>query len=171
MEQLYAPWRSSYVKSTRSGDKDGNKITDECVFCTMVSQTRDVENLLLKRFEYTFALLSRFPYNAGHILILPYNHIGNLEDLSKETTEELMLATKASVPILKKVLQAGGVNLGMNVGKVAGASIPGHLHMHILPRWYGDTSFLPLIGEVKPISCDLNKTYVDLKPEFDLLSL
>lgn len=170
MEQLYAPWRSPYVKATRSGNKNQRTI-DTCVFCTIVAQSCDEENSLLKRFNHTFVLLSRFPYNAGHILILPYQHIGNVEDLSQEVAIELMLATQASIPILKKVLQADGINLGMNVGKVAGASIPDHLHMHVLPRWAGDTSFLPLLGHVKPISCDLNKTYADLKPEFDKLSL
>lgn len=168
MEQLYAPWRSSYITST-ARSKNEDVAPDECVFCTVIAQNCDETNSVLKRYKHTFVLLSRYPYNAGHLLILPYEHTGNLEDLPDEVAHELMQVTTASVAILKKALRAQGVNLGMNLGKVAGAGIPAHLHMHALPRWYGDTSFLPLIGEIKAISCDLKEVYRELKPHFDLL--
>lgn len=168
MEQLYAPWRSSYITST-ARSKNEDAAPDECVFCTVIAQNCDETNSLLKRYKHTFVLLSRYPYNAGHLLILPYEHTGNLEELPDEVAHELMQVTTASVGILKKALRAQGVNLGMNLGKVAGAGIPAHLHMHALPRWHGDTSFLPLIGEIKAISCDLKEVYRELKPHFDLL--
>lgn len=169
MEQLYAPWRSSYITSTARSKNEG-AASDECVFCTVIAQTCDETNSVLKRYKHTFVLLSRYPYNAGHLLVLPYEHIGNLEELPDAVSRELMQVTVASVGILKKALHAQGVNLGMNLGKVAGAGIPAHLHMHALPRWHGDTGFLPLIGEVKAVSCDLNDVYRQLKPHFDLYS-
>ncbi len=170
MEQLYAPWRGLYITST-ARSKNEHTTADACVFCTIINDTHDEANSVLRRFKHTFVLLSRYPYNAGHLLVLPYAHIGNLEDMSKEVQDEFMEVTSACVSILKKVLQAEGVNLGMNLGKVAGAGIPSHIHMHALPRWHGDTSFLPLIGDVKAISCDLKMVYADLKPSFDTVVL
>lgn len=170
MKQLYAPWRGSYVRSRTKG-KGETVDADECIFCTIIAQNDDIHNSVLKRCKNTFVLLSRFPYNAGHILILPYTHTGHLDELSSDIAQEIMYVATQAIPILKAVLGAQGINIGMNVGKIAGASIPSHLHMHVLPRWQGDTSFLPLIGHVKPISCDLNAIYTELQPHFERLAL
>lgn len=168
MEQLYAPWRTSYTTSTaRSKNDDAH--SDECVFCAIIKDNNDAVNFVLKRNKNTFVLLNRYPYNAGHVLVLPYAHSGLLEELSREIQHELIDATTACVRILKTALKCDGINLGMNLGKAAGAGIPAHLHMHALPRWQGDTSFLPAIGEIKSISCDLNLIYQDLKPHFEQL--
>ncbi len=171
MKCLYAPWRSHYTESVGSTKKEDAQ-TDECVFCAHLQQDHDdSKNYVLKRFSHTAVLFNRYPYNAGHLLIIPIEHIGNLEHLSKETSAQLMAATTASTVILKKKARPDGFNIGLNLGKMAGASIPAHLHMHLLPRWTGDTNFLPTLTDTKVISFDLEKMYLDLKPEFDAITL
>jgi ATP adenylyltransferase len=116
-------------------------------------------------------MLNRFPYNAGHLLILPYAHKAGLNELSKEDRQELTELTNASIEIVKRELTCDGVNIGANLGKAAGAGIPSHLHMHILPRFLGDTNFLPTLADTKQISFDLGKIYTRLKPHFEQLHI
>lgn len=169
MKHLYAPWRKKYVNDVVRGKREDSP-ENECVFCSHATEPeKDVENLVLARTKHHLIMLNLYPYNAGHLLISSLEHKKSLEDLSKESRAELIeLATK-STDVVKKVLNAEGVNVGLNMGKAAGAGIPGHIHMHILPRWLGDTNFLPLLTDTKQISLDLHEMFKKLKPHFQSL--
>ncbi|HCY77795.1 MAG TPA: HIT family hydrolase [Ignavibacteriales bacterium] len=154
MEKLWSPWRSKYIDSFKS-DEDKTS----CIFCKMQSlDINNNENLLVNAGEYTFTLLNLYPYNNGHLMIVPKRHTNDFAALNSlelsEIFEKLQLAEKA----LRKVLNPQGFNLGANIGRVAGAGIEDHIHFHIVPRWNGDSNFMPVIGEVKVISQDLAET-------------
>ncbi len=170
MDCLYAPWRASYSNSIAHAKKE-DTTENECVFCQRFKQTIDEDNFILKRFKHCVIMLNKYPYNAGHLLILPLKHVDSLHALSQEARIELMELMNSSIIIVKKILQCDGVNAGVNLGKAAGAGIPSHLHMHILPRFIGDTNFLPTLSATKAVSFDLNEIYRQLKPEFTTLSL
>jgi ATP adenylyltransferase len=164
MDVLHAPWRENYITDTARDQKKLNK--DECPFCMQVADNNDSEHMILKRYDHCFVVMNKFPYNGGHVLVLPLDHVASLQDLSDETRNELMKATAESDAILSKVLKNDGCNVGINLGKAAGAGIPTHLHIHVIPRWTGDTNFLPTVANVKQISSDTRKIYSDLKAEF-----
>lgn len=165
MKQLYAPWRDKYSLSV--ANKDSEKLTaDQCVFCSHFKDDADDNHFILRRFTHCVVMLNRYPYNAGHLLILPNNHVANLCDLSKEARIELIELTNHSVEIVKNNLRTDGCNVGLNLGRAAGAGIPSHLHMHVLPRFIGDTNFLPTLADTKAISFDLTQIYKQLKPHF-----
>ena len=169
MDILYAPWRDKYVKHSIKHKDDEN---EPCVFCKIFTATDDTgHEFILKKTEHAIVLLNIYPYNSGHLLILPIVHVANLEDLSKPARAEMMELMTASIAILKKELCAQGINAGVNLGKLGGGGIPGHLHLHVVPRWPGDTSFITVIGEVKSISVDLRRIYNELKPAFTALEL
>lgn len=170
MNILYAPWRSEYTDDTHEG-KNEVATSDVCVFCTQLASNNDKEFGIIKRFENTFVMLNKYPYNAGHLLILPKAHACSLSHLTKECRSELMELMNISCDIVKSCLGAGGVNVGINLGAAAGAGIPSHLHVHILPRWVGDTNFMPTIGQTKIISFDLTKIYVTLSEAFKDISI
>jgi ATP adenylyltransferase len=154
MKILWAPWRSKYVTKVEKNE--------ECIFCQKLDG-KDEENLVLWRGNTCFAMLNIFPYNNGHLMIAPYRHIASLKDLNEEEKLELMQALTLWLEILKEALQCQGFNIGMNIGKVAGAGVPDHIHLHIVPRWEGDTNFMPVIGETKVIPQSLSSTYKMLK--------
>jgi len=165
MKHLYAPWRDDYTSSTaRTKNKDCPE--NECVFCCQLKENNDDKHFILKRFEHNVIMLNLYPYNAGHVLLLPLQHLGTLQKLTKQARAELIELSNSSSEILQKELGAQGFNIGLNIGKAAGAGIPAHLHMHVLPRWLGDTNFLPTIGQTKQISFDLEKMYQKLKVHF-----
>lgn len=170
MDCLYAPWRASYSKSV-AHSKNEDTSQDECVFCQHFSQSNDDNHFILKRFKHCIIMLNKYPYNAGHVLILPIQHIDSLQGMSQEARIELIELMNESINIVKKVLNCDGVNAGINLGKAAGAGIPSHLHVHILPRFVGDTNFLPTLSDTKAISFDLSDIYRQLKPEFAKLTL
>jgi ATP adenylyltransferase len=165
MKRLYAPWRTTYTKKV-SGTKDENIGPEQCVFCQQFKENNDAKHFILRRFSYNVILLNLYPYNAGHILILPLNHCPDLVSMAQDARYEMMELITLSTEILKKALNAQGANIGFNIGKAAGAGIPSHVHMHILPRWFGDTNFLPLIAETKQVSIDLQEIYNQLVPHF-----
>ena len=165
MDRLYAPWRSEYTAKT-ARTKNENATKDECIFCTIIAEKKDSSNFIIKRFKHNVVILNRYPYNAGHLLVMPLSHTAELKKLSKATRTELMEILSQSSALLKKTLKAEGINIGLNQGKAAGAGIPSHLHFHVLPRWIGDTNFLPAIGETKQVSFDLHKIYKQLKKEY-----
>ena len=169
MECLYAPWRTAYNKSTEQKHLTNNA-DDMCVFCTHIQHTQDSTNFILKRCSHTVVMFNRYPYNAGHLLIIPIDHSGHLENLSQATRSQMMELACASTTILQKAARPDGFNIGFNLGTAAGGSIPNHIHMHVLPRWSGDTNFLPTISQTKVISYDLPAMYADLKPHFDKLT-
>ncbi len=170
MKRLYAPWRTSYVTDT-SLQKNREKSKDECVFCEQLQANNDEKYFILRRFDDTAVMLNLYPYNAGHLLVLPFEHHATLDKLPQKTRSEFIDVVAASERICHEVLKTDGANLGMNVGQAAGAGIPSHLHMHVLPRWTNDTNFMPLLADTKAISCDLHEIYKQLRPQFEQLVL
>ncbi len=166
MKNIFAPWRSNYASDQGQSKQEGTT-SDQCTFCSQLKTNNDDKNFILKRFKNSFVILNKYPYNAGHIMILPIKHVGLLNELSKEERSELMELANKSIEILQATLKNDGLNLGLNLGTAAGAGIPSHLHIHILPRWKGDTSFMSTIAETKVISFDLQKIYDQLKHAFD----
>jgi ATP adenylyltransferase len=169
MDILYAPWRDKYVKHSKNQNSSSN---ETCVFCEKIlNNDHDNQEFVLKKTKHAFVILNLYPYNGGHLLILPTQHVAHLEDVSKEVRFELMELMTASIAILKNVLKAEGINAGLNLGRASGAGIPAHLHLHVVPRWVGDTSFMTTIGDTKNVSVDLEKVYNDLKPAFQALEI
>ena len=163
MERLWAPWRLTYV-----ADPDKHKQGD-CVFCGILSdsETSARDRLLVHERQDTVVLMNRFPYNNGHLLVLPRQHVGRLDELEPAAFLEFHQVVRDCVSILETSLHADGVNVGYNLGAAAGAGIPKHLHGHIVPRWNGDTNFMPVVAETKVISQHILDTYDQIKPHFD----
>jgi ATP adenylyltransferase len=162
VETKFTPWRLNYIKrDERPGDSG-------CVFCAIGAATanQDAENLLLLRGERCYVVLNRFPYNAAHLMVLPFAHTADLVGLDETTANELFTLTRRTVALLTEAYQPHGFNIGMNLGRTAGAGIAEHLHMHIVPRWQGDTNFMPVVGGTKLIPEDLGATYKRLRPLF-----
>jgi len=169
MDILYAPWRDNYIQHSIKQNKSAN---EACVFCEKFTKKDTHEQeFVLKKTKHACVILNLYPYNGGHLLIVPHKHAAHLEDLSKAARAELMELMSASVTILKTQLKAEGVNTGFNLGRASGAGIPDHLHLHVVPRWFGDTSFITTIGHTKNVSVDLTRIYNDLKPAFQALEL
>jgi len=154
---VWAPWRIEYIR----GEKDG-----ECFLCRMFSETNDRENRILFRGETCAVTMNRFPYNSGHLMVAPYRHIAGLDDLSPDEDREFSDLTKRSVAALRSALQPEGFNIGINLGQVAGAGLEDHLHQHIVPRWNGDTNFMPVLGGPRVIPEALDATYEVLAKAF-----
>lgn len=152
MKRIWAPWRMKYIKRN-------NTSKCECIFCEKSQSDNDKENFIIKRGKTCFALLNIYPYNNGHLMISPYRHIAFLTDLSKEEKYELMDLTSEMTDILSKAMNPQGFNAGLNLGAAAGAGIADHLHMHVVPRWNGDTNFMPAVGETKVMPQSLDETY------------
>jgi len=155
MERLYSPWRSQYI--------EGLEKSEGCFLCKAYQENNDEKNLLLYRGERAFVILNLFPYNAGHLMVCPNEHIGDFTVLDDKTLYEISLLTKDMVKLLKKVLKPDGFNIGYNLGRAAGAGLETHIHNHIVPRWVGDANFMPVLGEVRVISQDLKEIYYKLK--------
>lgn len=161
MDRLWSPWRSEYIAS--AGDVD----TAICVFCKLRDERdRDEANLVLHRASHNYVVLNRYPYTSGHLLIVPYEHVGELDSAAKATTDELMDLTKQCQTALREVYRPDGFNVGMNLGRSAGAGIADHIHIHILPRWSGDTNFMTSVAETRVLPEDLSTTYGKLRGKF-----
>ncbi len=160
-KSVWAPWREDYILGLSNKKKEKG-----CLFCNALKRNRDRANLILCRNENTFVIMNRFPYTSGHLMIVPYKHVGTLEKLSDKIACELMLETRRAVKILKQAFKPDGLNIGINLGRPAGAGVPGHLHIHIVPRWTGDNSFMPVVGETRVISVSLETTYKILSKLF-----
>lgn len=163
IETLWAPWRMEYILSFKDEEKP------PCIFCERFPKDDDKNNLILYRGEHCFVIMNRFPYNSGHLMVVPYQHSGNLQDLTREENSELMAVLQLSQKVLTEVMKPQGFNIGMNLGRVGGAGVEDHLHWHIVPRWNGDTNYMPIIGGTKVISEALDKTYEKLRAVFDKL--
>lgn len=161
MERLWSPWRSEYV--TTAGEGEG------CIFCEHLAEGDDESARILYRGGTTFVILNAFPYNTGHLMVAPTRHVADITDLTDEERDELMLVTSLSVTIVRDAMGAHGFNVGMNLGPVAGAGIPGHIHMHVVPRWGGDTNFMPVVGDTKVIPEMIEQTDAKLRPLFSKL--
>src|SRR4051812_35987447 len=160
MDHLWSPWRYRYV--SESGP------SDECIFCAKASASNDEENFILYRGKYNFVLLNIFPYAAGHLMIAPYRHLASLEEADPPTVTELAEITRRAEMNLRKVYNAPGYNIGMNIGASAGAGIAGHIHMHALPRWQGDANFMATVAETRVLPEDLRTTYGKLRAAFEV---
>ncbi|MDR3610298.1 MAG: HIT domain-containing protein [Ignavibacteriaceae bacterium] len=152
MDKLWSPWRSQYIESIKV--KDGG-----CIFCELSNDlVENYESLVVDKGTYTFTVLNLFPYNNGHLMVIPYRHTSELESLTPAENLEIMEKLQLAMKALKMVLNPEGFNIGANLGRVSGAGIDEHVHFHIVPRWNGDTNFMPVLGEVKVISQDLLTT-------------
>ena len=151
MNNLWSPWRSKYIESFKNENEKGS-----CIFCEVLDkEITDDNNLLVTKSFLTITMLNLYPYNNGHLMIIPKRHVGRLDDLSKEESLAIMEEIKYAQQALTKVYQPHGFNVGANLGRASGAGIEDHIHFHIVPRWNGDTNFMPVLGEVKVISQDL----------------
>jgi ATP adenylyltransferase len=159
-QRIWAPWRLAYVK-------DASKDTEEeCIFCGKPAEDDDVGNLIVHRGESCFVILNLFPYTNGHLMVAPYDHCGRLQDLDPETIAEMMSLAKRSMERLEQVYEPHGYNVGFNQGRVAGAGVEHHIHMHVVPRWGGDTNFMPVIADTKVMPQTLEQSYEALKEAF-----
>ena len=140
-----------------------------CIFCTLPAEHRDVENYILYRGTLCFMMLNRYPYNNGHLMIAPYQHVPSIEQLDAATLAELMAQAQLALRALRQVMNPDGFNMGINDGKVAGAGVADHMHMHVVPRWYGDTNFMPVIADTKVLPELLSSVYEKLKRALDAL--
>jgi ATP adenylyltransferase len=154
MEYLWAPWRIEYIQRTQDSG---------CVLCQKPQENNDEANFILYRGEHNFIILNAFPYNPGHLMVAPYRHIANLQDLGDEEANELFDIIKKGLELIKEAMEPMGFNIGLNLGKVAGAGIAEHIHTHIVPRWQGDTNFMPVLSDTKVLSDALISTYRKLK--------
>jgi ATP adenylyltransferase len=150
----------------KAKDKPGGA-GDGCIFCDLPAAGDDQANLILGRGELVFALLNRFPYNPGHLMVAPYRHVGDYAELTADELTELMALTQTGVRALRAASEPHGFNLGMNLGTVAGAGIADHAHMHLIPRWGGDTNFMPIVGQTRVLPELLAETWTKLRPHFD----
>jgi ATP adenylyltransferase len=150
-----------YIESHKGDDQP-----DGCVFCALL-RGENGEDRILRRTDEAFVTLAKYPYNPGHLLVLPTRHTGDLEDLSAEEDAGIAALLKTSVRVLRQEEEPHGFNVGLNLGRVAGAGIPDHLHWHVVPRWGGDTNFMPVVGETRVLPQLLDDTYRRLKPAFD----
>ena len=165
MKKLWAPWRMSYILGIDKSSQQG------CIFCTKPREDKDEENFILFRGRSNFIILNAFPYNNGHLMVVPYAHIRDFTSLSNEVTSEMMELVKESMRILKEQFKPDGFNWGANVGRVAGAGIDEHIHIHVVPRRNGDTNYMPVIGETKVICECLADTYKRLFSEFQKIKI
>ena len=157
MEQIWAPWRVEFIKM---GEPKG------CFLCDRPKQNNDAANYILYRGDKNFIILNSYPYNPGHLMIVPYRHVANLEELTDGERYEHFEIVSRSIKVLKQVFNPDGFNIGINIGRVAGAGIDKHIHTHIVPRWQGDSNFMPVIADTKVINEALAETYDKLKGKF-----
>jgi ATP adenylyltransferase len=159
MEYLFTPWRYAYV--TQADKKS------ECLFCSQLEKKDDAKTLIVHRGQFCFVILNAFPYTAGHVMVAPYDHVDQLQKLSAPAAQEMMALMQKLESLLRDLYQPDGLNLGMNLGKAAGAGVAGHIHMHILPRWVADANFISVIGETRVVPETLETTYRRIRAGFD----
>lgn len=165
MDKLYAPWRDCYVKDHV---KNNRNCQGRCIFCDVFVDDVNIEQkFILHRQDDLAVMLNLYPYNGGHLLVFPKNHSSELYTLSELVLQDLMKVAAISMRLVKEQLGCQAINFGANIGRFAGAGIPEHVHMHIVPRWGGDTGFMPVIAQTKQVSVNLHNVYAQLKPLFD----
>jgi len=158
MNHLWSPWRMEYL--------DGSNKVDGCVFCVAQSMQDSAENLIVYRGKRAYVILNRYPYTSGHTMVVPFEHKANLEELDPETRAEIMELTSQSITVLRSLYKPQGFNMGANLGEAAGAGIPKHVHLHVVPRWSGDTNFMSTLGQTRVLPEALEDTYNRVKNEF-----
>jgi ATP adenylyltransferase len=165
MERLWAPWRLNYV--TGGENKDDRPRPKGCIFCDKPDEgeAADAENLIVSRGPSCFVILNAFPYNNGHLMVVPYRHVSAPAELNPDESAEMMATAARMTEVLDAVYRPNGYNIGINVGSAAGAGIAAHLHLHVVPRWNGDTNFMPVVGEVKVLPETLARTHQRVREE------
>jgi len=158
--RIWAPWRLEYVKDASKDDEAA------CIFCAKPAEENDRENLIVHRGELCFVILNLFPYTNGHLMVAPYEHVGRLPDVDAETLAEMMALAQRAMTGLEEVYSPEGYNAGFNQGKVAGAGVEHHIHMHVVPRWGGDTNFMPVLGDTRVMPQSLDDSYDALVDKF-----
>jgi ATP adenylyltransferase len=154
MKKIWAPWRSKFIyERKRAG----------CIFCQAQQAKNDKSHLVVERTRYAFSMLNLYPYNNGHIMVAPKSHKSNMEKLSQSEIADIMSLVNKTTKLLRQELQPAGFNIGINIGKISGAGYPGHVHIHIVPRWQGDTNFMPVFSGAKVISESLDELYMRLR--------
>jgi ATP adenylyltransferase len=163
MQHLWAPWRNEFIKGPTP---------EGCFFCAAAAAdpSQDADYLVLARRELALVILNRYPYNNGHMMVAPTAHLANLEELPPATANEVMALSQRALRVLRQVLSPHGFNLGINGGKVAGAGVADHVHQHVVPRWDGDTNFMPILADTKILNESLTTSYQELRAGFDRLS-
>ncbi|HEY6192157.1 MAG TPA: HIT domain-containing protein [Bacteroidota bacterium] len=159
MQRLFSPWRSKYIESFSQPVEAGG----ECILCKAHQDQKDDDHSIVTRGDHCYVIMNLFPYNSGHALVVPYRHIAELSDLNAEESAETMSLLKRMTVALKSVSRPDGFNIGSNIGRTAGAGIDKHIHFHIVPRWNGDTNFMPVLADTKMISEDMNDTLLKLR--------
>lgn len=157
MDYLWTPWRFQYMEEVSQGKQP------ECIFCDALQRSQDEQTLIVYRGKKVFIILNRFPYTSGHVLIVPYAHVAELNSCEPGSLEEMMELSQKIETAFRDGYNPDGMNLGMNLGRAAGAGVTGHLHLHMLPRWFGDSNFMTVVGETRVHPEDLNTTYKKLK--------
>ncbi len=155
MDHLWSPWRYRYVSAAHS---------EECLFCRVAAESDDKNNLVLLRAERNFIMLNRFPYTSGHLMIAPYQHVATVEGADEAALGEMMALVQRAESALRLAYHPDGLNIGMNIGRSAGAGIAQHIHMHVLPRWHGDVNFMTATAETRVLPEDLETSYEKLRP-------
>jgi len=161
MKTLWAPWRMEYILSSEK--------EDGCILCPGEDRSRDDERLILHVGKRTMVIMNKYPYINGHLLVAPVRHVGGMEDLSEEEMLDLMTMVRTSIGVLRRHMNPDGFNVGLNLGRVAGAGLEDHLHFHVVPRWSGDTNFMAVFGDVRVIPQHIRETYGALRSYFDRL--
>ncbi len=159
-DRLWAPWRIAYFTEPQP---------DECIFCTIPSdsETPDSESHIVARLADTYVILNRYPYTTGHLMVVPYAHEARFQNLAQDSVIEMMKASYLCMEVLEGEMNAQGFNIGFNLGRAAGAGIINHIHLHVVPRWDGDTNFMPVLGDTRVLPEMLEDTYNRLRPVFD----
>jgi ATP adenylyltransferase len=158
--RIWAPWRLAYVKDASKDNEE------DCIFCAKPAQGDDAENLIVHRGDRAFVILNKFPYTNGHLMVAPFDHLARLQEVPPETVAELMRLAQQAMDRLEEVYDPHGYNVGFNQGRVAGAGVEHHIHMHVVPRWGGDTNFMPVIADTRVMPQSLEDSYEALKGGF-----
>ena len=159
MNHLWSPWRMEYIENS-------NRV-DGCVFCVMPEMQDRTQNLIAYRGKCAFVILNRYPYTSGHLMVVPYEHTSSLEELDSVTRAEMMELTTQCIAVLRKIYTPQGFNVGANIGEAAGAGVKDHVHIHIVPRWSGDTNFMSTVGEARVLPESLETTFERVKQGFE----
>jgi len=154
MRKIWAPWRVEYIRSEKAKG---------CIFCQKPAENKDIQNYILFRGKTSFVMLNNYPYNPGHLMVAPFRHLATLDDLTDKELFELFDLVRRSARAIKEAYKPEGFNIGVNLGRVAGAGVEGHVHTHIVPRWNGDTNFMPVLSDSKVVPEALASTFAQLK--------
>jgi ATP adenylyltransferase len=158
LDHLWSPWRYRYLTHPR--------MREGCIFCEMAAESKDEENLIVYRGVYSFIVLNRYPYTSGHIMVVPFAHAAQLNAVEPAAASEMMQLTRAAEGHIRDLYKPHGLNIGMNIGESAGAGIAGHIHMHVLPRWFGDANFMTTVAETRVLPEELSLTWKRLSEAF-----